>query len=459
MKRNKFIVFIILLGLGIMAYPFIGSWYNNHHFVTVGNTYTSKVANLSPAEIEEQWAKAYDYNNSLRGDPVKDPFIPGSGRALPGNYLDVLDVNHVIGKIQIPTIKVDLPIYHGTSDKVLKKGVGHIEGTTFPLGDNGHSILTGHTGLPSAKIFDELVNLEEGDEFFITVLDKTFIYTVDNIKVILPEEFSSYDIKGGYFVTLVTCTPYGINSHRLLVRGKFDRIASEGDEQVKAKKVIPMKRILALFVIAAGLLLLILPTCFRQHFRFQTKRLETAFSKQQDKRDTDTLYDYLQAENQRLYEDKQKGLKDPFSYQVPAIDLRTFGIEDNLFGFITIPKLDETLPLYLGASEENLKKGATHLTQTSYPIGGLNTNAVIAAHRGYYKAKMFRHIDKLTIGDTIYIKNFKETLTYQVSEVKIIDPSDIKEILIREGKDMVTLISCHPYPSNRQRYVVYCERT
>lgn len=256
-KSKIVIVFIIILGLCIIAYPFVASWYNNRHFVTVGNTYTSKVTGLNEEMIESEWHKATDYNNSLRGDPVKDPFIPGSGRALPDNYLEVLNIDGVMGKIQIPTINVDLPLYHGTSDEVLKKGVGHIEGTTFPIGDDGHALLTGHTGLPSAKMFDDLIKLEPGDEFFITILDQTFVYQVDDIKTILPEEFSAYDINGGYFVTLVTCTPYGINSHRLLVRGKFSRIAVE--EEVKAQeKEEPITLWLIITISVALLLLLII---------------------------------------------------------------------------------------------------------------------------------------------------------------------------------------------------------
>ncbi|MDL2251174.1 class C sortase, partial [Lachnospiraceae bacterium OttesenSCG-928-J05] len=173
---------------------------------------------------------------------------------------------------------------------------------------------------------------------------------------------------------------------------------------------------------------------------------------------SDALYEFLKAENERLYAQKQKDLKDPFSYEIPGINLSTFGITDNLIGFLTIPRIEETLPLYLGANEQNMTKGAVHLTQTSYPIGGNNTNVVIAAHRGYYQANMFRHIDKLEIGDNVYIKNFRETLTYQVVETKIINPDAINEVLIREQRDMITLLSCHPYMYNYKRYVVYCER-
>lgn len=116
------------------------------------------------------------------------------------------------------------------------------------------------------------------------------------------------------------------------------------------------------------------------------------------------------------------------------------------------------LPILLGANDENLEKGAAHLTETSYPIGGQNTNCVLAAHRGYNRAAMFRDIEKLEIGDEIHILNFRETLTYRVAELRVISPTDVEELLIQEGRDLVTLVTCHPYRYNYQRYVVYCER-
>jgi len=169
------------------------------------------------------------------------------------------------------------------------------------------------------------------------------------------------------------------------------------------------------------------------------------------------LYNLLHLYNIELYENKQSKLVDPFSYSQPNLDLSEYGIKDNCIGFIQIDKIDITLPIYLGANKDNMSKGAVHLTETSFPIGGENTNSVIAAHRGSVY-NMFRNIHKLEIGDYIIIKNFKETLKYEVCEIKIIDPWDVHELLIQNNRDLVTLISCHPFPQNSQRYVVYCER-
>lgn len=172
----------------------------------------------------------------------------------------------------------------------------------------------------------------------------------------------------------------------------------------------------------------------------------------------DDLYARMQAYNKAIYESGQRELTDPFAYQKASFDLTEFGFAKNVVGYIEIPVMNVKLPIYLGATEENMNKGAVHLTQTSLPIGGSNTNCVIAAHRGMSTAAMFRDIDDLNIGDELTITNFRESLVYRVVEIKIISPNNIEEILIQPGKDLVTLLTCHPYGYNYQRYTVYCER-
>ena len=172
----------------------------------------------------------------------------------------------------------------------------------------------------------------------------------------------------------------------------------------------------------------------------------------------DELYELLDDRNRKIYSSRQEDFLYHTNYEVSDIDLRNYGLENQIFGFLDIPSINITLPIYLGASNYNMRLGAVHLTGTSYPIGGVNTNSVIAAHRGYYKTKMFRDIDKIKIGDYLYIKNFKEILTYQAKKIDIIHPDDLDKLIIRDGKDMVTFISCHPFPYNYQRYVVYFER-
>ena len=170
------------------------------------------------------------------------------------------------------------------------------------------------------------------------------------------------------------------------------------------------------------------------------------------------LLNMLKDRNNKIFEEKQKTFLDKKMYDISDINLANYGLTNNIFGFIEIPSINVTLPIYLGASNSNMRKGAVHLTGTSYPVGGINTNSVIAAHRGYYKTKMFRNIDSIKLGDKLYIKNFDGILTYKAVDITIIKPDEVDKLLINEGKDMVTIISCHPYPQNKERYVVYFER-
>ena len=170
------------------------------------------------------------------------------------------------------------------------------------------------------------------------------------------------------------------------------------------------------------------------------------------------LREAMEDYNQKIYDNKQVGLKDAWSYEEAAFDLSKYGVYDNVIAELRIPAMYCDLPLYLGATWGNMAYGAVQLGQTSMPIGGKNTNCVIAGHRGCTNGAYFLYIENLVIGDRVYVDNLWETLTYRVTDIKIISPDDREDILIQEGKDMLTLITCHPYPFNYQRYAVFCER-
>ena len=172
------------------------------------------------------------------------------------------------------------------------------------------------------------------------------------------------------------------------------------------------------------------------------------------------LYLAMQDYNTQIWEEKQSGLCDPWSYKQPSFDLMEYGISDEVFGVISIPALQLEMPIFLGATSQHMADGAAHLSQTSLPVGGNNTNCVIAGHRGYNGASYFRYITDLQVGDTVTITNLWETISYTVTSTDIIEPTDVSKILIQENREMLTLLTCHPYASGgRQRYVVYCERT
>lgn len=219
---------------------------------------------------------------------------------------------------------------------------------------------------------------------------------------------------------------------------------------------------LILLLIGCGILLY--PHILQLFYEIKTESMSRQFEEtRQNVQDTDPekyarLYEDMKKYNETLIENRQENLADPYAYEDPAIRLEEYGIEDGIAGYVKIPAMGIELPLYLGANEENMSKGAAQLTETSMPIGGKNTNMAVVAHRGYSYAKMFREIEKLKAGDEIYIVNLWETIVYKVEKIEIISPDEIDKIRIQEGKDMVTLVTCHPYPHNYQRYLVYCER-
>lgn len=167
----------------------------------------------------------------------------------------------------------------------------------------------------------------------------------------------------------------------------------------------------------------------------------------------------LQEYNRQLYTEKQCNLTDLEACEEPAADLTAYGIEDEIIGVLEIPAMELTMPIYLGASDDHLAAGAALLGNTSVPIGGNSTNCVIAGHRGWRGADYFRYIDRLQAGDTVQLTNLWETLTYTVTDIQIIQPQEVEKIKIQPNRDLLTLLTCHPYASGgRQRYVVVCER-
>lgn len=226
-------------GAAVFCYPAISNYLNQKNQSRVVQTYEETVAAQDDALLAEEWAKAEEYNENLAGNPVHDPFVPGSGYALPDNYLDVLNIDGVMGRITIPKIGVDLPVYHGTEAETLEKGVGHMESTSLPIGgEYRHAVLTGHRGLPSAELFTRLDELEPGDQFYLHVLDATLAYQVDQILTVEPQELETLVAEPGQdYVTLVTCTPYGVNTHRLLVRGTRVPYVPEAEQSAQTSTV------------------------------------------------------------------------------------------------------------------------------------------------------------------------------------------------------------------------------
>ena len=215
-----FFVAVLIVGISIMLYPSVSNYINSKHQSKVISEYTEALATLTAEDYEQFWEAAEAYNEEL-AQKVMDFDLTDEEMAEYNSILDPTGTG-VIGYLEIENIGVNLPIYHGTEESVLAIGIGHIPGTSFPTGTTStHTVLSGHRGLPSSKLLTDLDQMIVGDTFLLHIMDQTFAYQVDQINIVLPEETESLGIyEGEDYVTLVTCTPYGINSHRLLVRGK-----------------------------------------------------------------------------------------------------------------------------------------------------------------------------------------------------------------------------------------------
>lgn len=229
------LVGMMVVGLGLIGYPTFADWWNRSHSRSVIISYTEQIDNMSSEEFDQIRAEARQYNEWLLH---KDNRYQQSKEDL-AYYESILDVTGtgIMGYIDIPKIRVTLPIYHSVDEKVLQTSVGHMPGTSLPVGgESTHCVITGHRGLPSARLFTDIDRLAEGDIFQMKILDETLTYEVDQIRKVLPEELSDIRIEEGQdYCTLVTCTPYGVNTHRLLVRGH--RIETEEELHITADAV------------------------------------------------------------------------------------------------------------------------------------------------------------------------------------------------------------------------------
>lgn len=233
------IILLFLAGLGIVLYPYVSEYVNAKHASRVVVNYDDTVKEITPEDFSQYFEVAEEYNERLRQNP--NPFSEDCRTEGYETALNV-DGSGMMGYLEIPKISVKLPFYHGTSGAVLNEAVGHLEGSSLPVGGEGtHVVLSAHRGLPSAKLFTDLPELGEGDIFILNVLDRKMTYQVDQILTVLPTELEALEVEDGQdYVTLMTCTPYGINTHRLLVRGH--RIENLPEEEVKSIPVVHVER-------------------------------------------------------------------------------------------------------------------------------------------------------------------------------------------------------------------------
>lgn len=257
---NRVLITIMVIGFLILAYPSVSDWWNSFHQSRAIASYVETVANLDQSEFDKMIADAEYYNATLIDKKNSFKMSEEETRA----YNSILDVTGtgIMGYVQIPKIHISYPIYHGTEDTVLQIAIGHIAGSSLPVGGAGtHCLISGHRGLPSARLFTDIDKLTEGDTFVLQVLDRTYTYEVDQIRIVLPEELDSLTINPEKdYCTLITCTPYGINTHRLLVRGH--RVDNELDSSKVVAEAIVLRPEIVAPVIAVPMLVILLVWVF-----------------------------------------------------------------------------------------------------------------------------------------------------------------------------------------------------
>ncbi|MEZ2189682.1 class C sortase [Corynebacterium sp. CCM 9204] len=246
-RRQRYAPFVALavalIGIAIMVYPVFATRHNDVQHQINANKFTVSVNNADPAELERSLQQADAYNSDLSQGLILDPFLEDlvPDTAEYQHYLEQLAVTDAMAVVKVPSAEINLPVYHGTSDEVLKNGVGHLFGSSLPVGGPGtHSVMTGHTALPNATLFDHLSDVKEGDAIYLNTLGRELKYVVKEITVVEPSEIDSLNrVPGRDLVTLITCTPYGINSHRLLVTG--ERVPLDPADEAIIKREEPVK--------------------------------------------------------------------------------------------------------------------------------------------------------------------------------------------------------------------------
>ncbi|MBQ3560895.1 MAG: class C sortase [Oscillospiraceae bacterium] len=261
-KKNSFstiiLIVMLVIGLSLLLYPSFSDYWNSFTQSKAITSYAEQVANLDSEEYDHIWSDAYEYNVSI--SDRRNIFLLSDEQRKEYNSLLNLGGDGIMGYIDIPSIDVLLPIYHGTTEAVLSVAVGHLDWSSLPVGGTStHCVVSGHRGLPSAKLFTDIDKLAVGDYFMMNILDEVLTYEVDQIRIVLPDETDDLLIEEGKdLCTLVTCTPYGINSHRLLVRGhRVDNIENAQTVRVTADAVIVERLVVVPFVLAPILVIML----------------------------------------------------------------------------------------------------------------------------------------------------------------------------------------------------------
>ncbi len=305
--RERFVTWLplvlVLVGVAVLLYPVMATQHNNDEQQRLAEMYTSSVEAAGPDTVAKERASAQTYNDNLESAPILDPWLESQRPDTPQYqaYLHEMDIDPVMARIVIPSIHVSLPIYHGTESRTLTEGVGHLFGTSLPIGGpSTHAVLTGHTGLSTATMFDNLNQVKKGDAFYVSSLGQTLKYEVVDITVVKPEETDSLrKVPGRDLITLITCTPYGVNSHRLLVTGErvpMDPTAAAAEEAEALPA--PMQTWMKAIIVAVVIILAVVAGILGRLWWLRRRaRLASRAEGTDDSADTGAPYDSQDADD------------------------------------------------------------------------------------------------------------------------------------------------------------------
>ncbi|MBO0452071.1 class A/C sortase [Enterococcus sp. MJM16] len=477
-----FAIFMIVAGVLVLLYPIVGNYLANRERSSASTAYDHALKKMSKKEKAEQYELAKRYNAYI--------FDKQQGKLPePLAYKSIIkNESGVMGTIDIPAIDIEkMPFYHGTSFKTLDKGLGHLEGTSIPIGGkNTRSVITGHSGVKNQILFTDVKNLQEGDLFYINILGKRLAYKIDSFEEILPSESDKVNIvKGKDRVTLLTCTPPGINTYRLLVNGHRIPYKEAQKQRVKKRNLWSYQHVVLATLAINLLLFLLLVSIYRYHIkRFRSDDPLVAMKARKRLRRLFTMtkvyfilifvamltvlavaaYGYVQMQEDTSLGAVDVGQEEQLSTfnldkvnranyaekQIASVNVASYAqARGNSYettnnwgiGKLQIPKVDIDLPVLAGLANENLLTGAaTYRADQQLGKG----NYVLLAHNIFEQDVLLHRIKQLALGDKMYITDFKDIYTYDVSLNQVVEETEVSYIeeKTEDGRQTLTLLRC-----------------
>ena len=505
-------ILLCLLGLIILFRPVAMDWYASWQASQKISTMSSAYEPDDDPELVAVRENAEAYNNKLAGLNLVNVDIKPYEEQM---------IYHEISQmawIDIPKIEVALPVYHGTSDDALAAGVGHLEGTSLPIGGtSSHCVLTGHSGMQGERMFDDIRFLQKGDTFILHSLGKVYAYRIYDIETVWPHETESLKIQVGRdLCTLITCTPYGVNDHRLFLHAERCEYLPEMEPSLPPKISYWNTRSMIFFAAALVVLLVMISLIIRSRINKKEARLteEQRAAKEQKRQakkrkkrkkagnlilpavmiitgliilSSSVIVDWWETWQAQQHISKMSDETEALDPKVKAELLEQAEIynevlagdtvryakleesgkkllpykeqlvqeADEPMGWVDIPKISTKIPIYHGTDDNVLMMGAGHVEQSSLPVPGTSVHSVVSAHSGMVLTRMFDEIRVLEPGDVFIFWILDEPYAYQVTDTEVILPEDTASLEIERGADKASLVTCTPYGINDHRLLVH----